>query len=106
MHSVASRTRRSGARIPARRTTLTGWLLAAGVGFAAVLAPAATTTATAAPAFISCPAGDYENVDHACVPRPGSDPDGATAQCGDGTYSYSRHRSGTCSHHGGVERWL
>lgn len=104
MHSVASRTRRSGARIPARRTTLTGWLLAAGVGFAAVFAP--TATATAAPAFISCPAGDYENVDHACVPRPGSDPDGATAQCSDGTYSYSRHRSGTCSHHGGVERWL
>jgi hypothetical protein len=31
---------------------------------------------------------------------------GATAQCVDGTYSYSQHRSGTCSHHGGVERWI
>jgi hypothetical protein len=34
------------------------------------------------------------------------DPPGATAQCRDGTYSYSQHRSGTCSHHGGVARWL
>jgi hypothetical protein len=33
-------------------------------------------------------------------------PDGATAQCNDGTYSYSAHRSGTCSHHGGVGTWL
>ena len=33
-------------------------------------------------------------------------PPGATAQCRDGTYSYSQHHSGTCSHHGGVARWL
>lgn len=33
-------------------------------------------------------------------------PDGATAICGDGTYSFSRHRRGTCSHHGGVAQWL
>ena len=33
-------------------------------------------------------------------------PPGATALCRDGTYSYSKHRSGTCSHHGGVARWL
>jgi uncharacterized protein DUF3761 len=33
-------------------------------------------------------------------------PPGATARCNDGTYSYSRHRSGTCSHHGGVAEWL
>lgn len=31
---------------------------------------------------------------------------GATAICRDGTYSYSQHRSGTCSHHGGVAQWL
>jgi hypothetical protein len=35
-----------------------------------------------------------------------SPPSGATAQCRDGTYSFSQHRSGTCSHHGGVSRWL
>jgi len=31
---------------------------------------------------------------------------GATAQCVDGSYSYSQHRSGTCSHHGGVDHWI
>lgn len=36
----------------------------------------------------------------------GPPPPGATAQCRDGTYSYSQHHSGTCSHHGGVARWL
>ncbi len=33
-------------------------------------------------------------------------PAGATAQCADGTYSFSQHRSGTCSRHGGVAEWL
>lgn len=33
-------------------------------------------------------------------------PAGASAQCGDGTYSFSQSRRGTCSHHGGVARWL
>ena len=36
----------------------------------------------------------------------GSAPPGATARCRDGTYSFSEHRSGTCSHHGGVAVWL
>lgn len=30
---------------------------------------------------------------------------GATALCNDGTYSYSVHHRGTCSHHGGVAVW-
>jgi Protein of unknown function (DUF3761) len=57
----------------------------------------------------SCPASEYRNVDGTCVPRPtqaAAPPPGATAQCYDGTYSFSKHRSGTCSHHGGVRRWL
>ena len=33
-------------------------------------------------------------------------PAGATARCADGTYSFSKNRRGTCSHHGGVARWL
>jgi Protein of unknown function (DUF3761) len=33
-------------------------------------------------------------------------PAGATAKCNDGTYSFSQHRRGTCSHHGGVAVWL
>lgn len=36
------------------------------------------------------------------VPQP---PKGATARCKDGTYSFSKHHQGTCSHHGGVAQW-
>jgi hypothetical protein len=32
-------------------------------------------------------------------------PEGKTALCKDGEYSPSRHRSGTCSRHGGVVYW-
>lgn len=32
--------------------------------------------------------------------------DSPTALCNDGTYSYSKHRKGTCSRHGGVKKWL
>ncbi len=28
-----------------------------------------------------------------------------TADCKDGTVSYSKHRTGTCSRHGGVLKW-
>ncbi len=35
-----------------------------------------------------------------------SAPDGATAKCVDGTYSFSHSRSGTCSRHGGAAQWL
>ncbi|MEB4209441.1 DUF3761 domain-containing protein [Mycobacterium sp. 94-17] len=37
---------------------------------------------------------------------PGANPPGATAICGDGDYSFSTHRTGTCSRHGGVKQWL
>lgn len=33
-------------------------------------------------------------------------PEGASAKCRDGSYSFSQHRRGTCSHHGGVAEWL
>ena len=33
-------------------------------------------------------------------------PAGASAKCGDGTYSFSQSRRGTCSHHGGVRAWI
>jgi len=36
----------------------------------------------------------------------GDVPAGATAECRDGTYSFSQHRSGTCSYDGGVDHWL
>jgi uncharacterized protein YraI len=57
------------------------------------------------------PSGDgYVNSRGQWVPSPrrsrGGPPAGATARCRDGTYSFSRTRRGTCSHHGGVAQWL
>lgn len=54
----------------------------------------------------SCGNGYYKNVDGNCIKSPGSDSSGATAKCRDGSYSYSQHRQGTCSGHGGVAQWL
>jgi len=53
----------------------------------------------------------YINVDGQWVPSPtrtadGQPPPGASAKCRDGTFSFSQHRQGTCSHHGGVAEWL
>jgi hypothetical protein len=36
----------------------------------------------------------------------GGAPPGATARCRDGTFSFSQHHQGTCSHHRGVATWL
>jgi hypothetical protein len=38
--------------------------------------------------------------------KTGAVPAGASAQCRDATYSFSRNHRGTCSHHGGVAAWL
>lgn len=55
----------------------------------------------------SCQNGTYINSAGNTVCRPSSSNNGgATAICRDGTYSYSQSRRGTCSHHGGVSRWL
>ena len=62
-----------------------------------------------APAQPTCPNGTYTNTAGNVVCSPyasNSAPAGATAQCSDGTYSFSQSRSGTCSHHGGVASWL
>lgn len=62
-----------------------------------------------APPQPSCTNGTYVNSVGNTVCRPetnSSAPAGATARCGDGTYSFSQSRSGTCSHHGGVAAWL
>ena len=63
----------------------------------------------AAPAAPTCTNGTYVNSAGATVCRPevaSSAPSGATAKCGDGTYSFSQSRRGTCSSHGGVAVWL
>ncbi|HWW15732.1 MAG TPA: DUF3761 domain-containing protein [Candidatus Dormibacteraeota bacterium] len=53
--------------------------------------------------------GTYVNKKGETVKRPencSAAPQGATAQCRDGSYSFSQSRRGTCSHHGGVAKWL
>jgi hypothetical protein len=76
-------------------------------------------------ALAGCGQGYYQNSDGQCIPDPSfpggggtpgvgsgiiggpsGPPPGATAICRDGDYSYSMHRSGTCSGHGGVQQWL
>jgi hypothetical protein len=37
--------------------------------------------------------------------RPARAPKGATAQCGDGSYSHAQTERGACSQHGGVKAW-
>lgn len=72
------------------------------------VAPAPTPAPTPTPA-VSCSNGSYINSagNRVCSPEASSGvPAGATARCGDGTYSFSQSRSGTCSHHGGVASWL
>jgi hypothetical protein len=55
--------------------------------------------------------GHYVNKSGVTVHSPskthsGQIPPGASAKCRDGSYNFSQHHSGTCSHHGGVEAWL
>jgi len=53
--------------------------------------------------------GTYVNSKGRTVQRPedcSGPPKGATAECRDGSYSFSQSRRGTCSHHGGVAKWL
>lgn len=72
-------------------------------------APKAAVKTTAAHAPASCGGDYYVNSSGNCIHRPteaASAPAGATAKCKDGTYSFSAHRSGTCSRHQGVAAWL
>ncbi len=72
--------------------------------------PSPTSYPSTAPQ-IYCTNGTYINSFGNTVCRPESPPPnnmipyGATAQCRDGSYSFSQHRQGTCSHHGGVAQW-
>ena len=70
------------------------------------LALSGATTASAHSSVADCSRGYYKNVSGHCIHSPSTNPVGATARCRDGTYSYSEHASGTCSHHGGVRIWI
>jgi hypothetical protein len=76
----------------------------------AVTSSTARSSATPSSSPTTPPAGrSYINVDGVRVRSPvftDTKPDGATARCRDGSFSFSQHRSGTCSHHGGVAEWF
>jgi len=71
-------------RVPTPKRTTTGTATEP-----AAVPQTTATPATKAPAT-TAPAGAAAN---------------ATAKCKDGTYSYAKHHSGACSHHGGVAEW-
>ena len=80
--------------------------------YLATVVPAGTAPRQQArPAIPSSSGKGYRNSQGVHIPSPtrtenGRPPAGATAQCRDGSYSFSQSRRGTCSHHGGVARWL
>ncbi len=103
------------------QTGSTGWINGNGIVIPDAAAPVAAATPTPTPAPTATPkpaapatqgsAGDdyYTNSVGNRVHRPvftNSAPAGASARCRDGSYSFSQHRQGTCSHHGGVAEWL
>lgn len=83
------------------------WLALAGIPVAAI----ADTPTAQDPDSQLVEHGHYINKDGNVVHSPahsktGEVPAGATARCRDGTFSFSQHRRGTCSRHGGVSDWL
>jgi hypothetical protein len=84
--------------------------------FQAIERAAQSATSTTQPELVTppqpsagCGASSYTNSNGDCVPRPiaaPTAPSGATAKCKDGTFSFSKTRSGTCSSHKGVAEWL
>ena len=74
----------------------------------AILAAAVAVALASGPAWASCVPGSYTNVSGHRVHRPICTTrhlDHEMAVCRDGSHSMSEHHRGTCSHHGGVERW-
>ncbi len=77
----------------------------------------ATTASTATPTATPTAKPTSTSTPTAALPAPAPQPtthadyltelraQGVSAICNDGTLSYSRNRSGTCSHHDGVREW-
>ena len=98
----------SMARVTARRWTRR--VVLAGVAGVVLLGLVHSNTpanqSPTSPGSGTCDDGAYVNVDGVCVLSPVYSPSGlppgATFFCVGGTYSYSQHSTGACSHHGGV----
>ncbi|MBT2187210.1 DUF3761 domain-containing protein [Sphingobium nicotianae] len=84
------------------------WFLAA-LALVAASTPSASEARQHLQVQTDCGSGTYvaKSGHRVCRPvRAARTPAGASAQCRDGTWSFSESRRGTCSHHGGVARWL
>jgi len=71
--------------------------------------PAAATKAAPAPAASATSAKTSETAADGSAMKSTADSTKSgtpTAKCKDGTMSYSKHHSGSCSHHGGVAQFL
>jgi serine/threonine protein kinase, bacterial len=90
--------------------TVTPMATAASAATLATSTPTASPTPTQAPAPPQAPAVVQPPI-AVQPPPPNADPyaaataAGASAVCADQSWSYSKHRSGTCSSHGGVHWW-
>jgi len=69
-------------------------------------APAAVPAAAPAPMMAAKPAKAAKAASAPAMAPTGAAPAGATGLCKDGTYTMSKTHSGSCSHHGGVAKWL
>lgn len=101
-------------RVREEKTDAEGWIHGSTIAFeTAAVATSAEAPRRSGPtqprAVTPPPSGrSYINVDGVRVPSPifsDTRPAGSTARCRDGSYSFSQHRRGTCSWHGGVAVW-
>jgi uncharacterized protein YgiM (DUF1202 family) len=99
-------------RIRDNRTRAEGWIHGSTIALLELVdtnSQPTTPTQRARTTSSAVTGRSYVNVDGVRVRSPVfSDrrPAGASARCRDGSYSFSQHRSGTCSHHGGVAEWF
>lgn len=103
MHSPGPGTLRGGARVAV--TLLLALTFSASSAFAYV-APGTTPDESDLSNHNTYTNRDGNTVHAPARSMSGKVPEGATARCRDGTYSFSRHHGGTCSRHGGVASWL
>jgi uncharacterized protein YgiM (DUF1202 family) len=93
------------------KSLVEGWIHGNAIDILQTTGSAVSAAQTSRPRLASPPASgrSYVNVDGVRVPSPvfsETRPAGASARCRDGSYSFSQHRRGTCSWHGGVAQWF
>lgn len=86
--------------------TLASVVLAAFITLCGVMPPASGATNLTKSSVANTNKNSAKKPSAKSKPKSDQSHGGATAECNDGTYSYSANHRGTCSHHGGVKRWF